>query len=215
MSMQIQEDLTNYMCSPQYKNSSNFNVPSSWNYGSYYPCNPYYNKREHDVEKSSNFVNGNNYNNIDHNHERSNSACLNQFGKRKLPEDEKIVTEDYLQMMKDFKVIKSQTNTSKTSMKRNKSSTQIRTSCNDQEELQGEHYQNAQNISQYSNSQSQNKNCVSVNKPFKYQLSYEEWAAVKAKQIEITKKVKIIKESEDQNFEFFNKKINENYKIIQ
>jgi hypothetical protein len=206
--MQIQEDLTNYMCSPQYKNSGNFNAPSSWNYGSCYPCNPYYNKREQEVERNTNY-------NSDNNHERSQSAGLNQFGKRKLQEDEKIVTEDYLQMMKDFKVIKSQ-NTGGNKMKRNKSSAQIRISSN--EHLGGENsqnYHNSQNLSQYSHSQSQIKNPNTTNKPFKYQLSFEEWAAVKAKQMEITKKVKIIKESEDQNFEFFNKKINENYKIIQ
>lgn len=55
----------------------------------------------------------------------------------------------------------------------------------------------------------------SSTKCVKYQLSFDEWYTLKAKQEEIFKKVKMIKENEDQKFEYFNKKIDENYDLVK
>jgi hypothetical protein len=191
--MSMQDDLILDQ-EPHYKNTGY--APSSWNYGSFHHCNPSYQKRE----------NIRNSEEVQMERNRSLSAGLNQHGKRKLVEEEKIVTEEYLIMMKDFKAIKSIPDTR---MKRGKSSAQLRNNQYSGDDLENNF--NNENSCQ-SHSQSQIRNSI---KPYKYQLSFEEWAAVKTKQLEISKKVKIIKESEDQNFEFFNKKIDENYKVIQ
>ena len=57
---------------------------SSWNYGSFNHCNPFYRRREQKENISP---------------KRSQSANLNQYGKRVLAQEERIVTEDYLIMM--------------------------------------------------------------------------------------------------------------------
>lgn len=192
-------------------------APSSWNYGSFHPCNPYHQREQARHTRDQN----------DNLNKRSQSANLNHLGKRTVPEEEKIVTEGYLQMMKDFKAIKNCNNNNK-NLKRNKSSAHFKGSLQSQYEITNENYNTSQNLnvntSQISGSvnaaQNLQKSIKSINsfkssKSFKFQLSWEEWAAVKAKQQEIFKKVKIIKESEDQNFEYFNQKVDENYKVIQ
>ncbi len=141
---------------------------------------------------------------------RIRAQSANAFGKRSIKKEEKIVTEDYLIMMKEFKAIKSNINPK---LKNNKSSANMlinQIASNTDGTVNNSTSQNI--ILNTSSQHSIQKNC---NKNFRYQLSFEEWSAVKAKQSEIAKKVKIIKESEDQNFEFFNKKIDDNYKIIQ
>lgn len=164
-------------------------VPSSWNYGSFHPNNPYYNRRK-PTKDNKNTANT-----------RSNSANLNRFGKRILQEEEKIVTDDYLKTMNEMKTIKKLNN----NIKGHKSSSSVnrlntQTSEGDKES-QGE--------------VSLIKIMNSSKKSFKYQLSYEEWVAVKAKEQEIYHNVKLIKDQEDQNFENFNSKINENYNIVK
>ena len=172
---------------------------SSWNYGSFHNCNPYHiqqhNMANENIKQKNEFTS----------HTRAHSANPNRI----LPAEEKIVTEDYLIMMKEFKAIKSNDNTT-IKLKKNKSSAQLIARDIYDDNL------NNQSTSQFMmNTSSQYSNKKNSIKAFKYQLSFDEWAAVKAKQLEISKKVKIIKESEDQNFEYFNKKIDENYKIIQ
>jgi hypothetical protein len=165
-------------------------VPSSWNYGSFHPNNPYYNR------KSSTKENKNTANT------RSSSANVNRFGKRKLQEDEKIVTEDYLKTMNEMKTIKqvknNNTNGHRSSVSVNRQDTQ---STDPNKESEGE--------------KSLMRVLNSSKKSFKYQLSYEEWVAVKAKEQEIYKNVKLIKDQEDENFEHFNSKINENYNVVK
>jgi hypothetical protein len=154
---------------------------SSWNYGSFHHCNPYYQRREY--LKSENHV------------QRQSSVNLNKFGKRPLKEEERIVSEEYLVVMKDLKTLKS-LNRPNRNIRRNTNSMTNKENTDEKDH----------NYPTCPNSK--------VNK-MKYQLSFEEWTAVKAKQKEISTKVKIIKESEDQNFESFNKKIDENYKLVQ
>jgi len=210
---------------------------SSWNYGSFHHCNPYYQKGEflrtrgrEEEEKNSNT----NYNNA----KRAQSAGLNKYGKRRLQEDERIVTEEYLIAMKELKAIKNNPNASNNISGNRSKSKKIESAGTGNLNI-SDNTSNLNNINNCSNNYNSNFNSSSsqnliINnnslsggnsgtfsnnktnvKPFKFQLSFEEWAAVKAKQQEIFKKVKIIKESEDNNFEFFNKKIDDNYRIIQ
>ena len=161
-------------------------VPSSWNYGSFHPSNPYYNRRTAPKD------NANKTGDL----KRSSSANLNRHGKRILQEEEKIVTDEYLKSLKEFKTIKNIGHKSSTSLNRQ----------NPQEcELQNDS-ENEASILKVMNSSK---------KSYKYQLSYEEWIAVKAKEQEIYNNVKLIKDKEDQNFENFNSKINENYNIVK
>jgi len=161
-------------------------VPSSWNYGSFHPSNPYYN-RQNPPKDSSNKTGE---------IKRSCSANLNRHGKRILQEEEKIVTEDYLKTLKEFKTIKNIGHKSSTNLNR-------------QNPQGGEENNDSENDA------SMMKVMNSSKKNYKYQLSYEEWIAVKAKEQEIYNNVKLIKDKEDQNFENFNTKINENYNIVK
>jgi hypothetical protein len=157
---------------------------SSWNYGSFHHCNPYYQRREYIKSESK--------------AQPPSSVVLNEYGKRLLRDEEKIVSEEYLVVLKDLKTFKSLNQnipkkTSSTNLITNKEEKSISLE-------KDENYTSCQNSK--------------INK-MKYQLSFDEWNAVKAKQKEISTKVKVIKESEDQNFESFNKKIDENYKFVQ
>ena len=185
---------------PPYQQNRPGYALSSWNYGSFHNCNPYHIQQQNlinnNIKREKEFTS----------HTRAHSSNPNRI----LPAEQKIVTEDYLIMMKEFKAIKSNDNTT-IKLKRNKSSAQLIV-----RDINDDNYLINQSSSQFiMNTSSQfsvKKNSI---KAFKYQLSFDEWAAVKVKQLEISKKVKIIKESEDQNFEYFNKKIDEDYKIIQ
>jgi hypothetical protein len=177
---------------------------SSWNYGSFHHCNPYYQKREYLAEDNK-FQ-------ADETHKeklRSMSASLNKFGKRKLQEEEKIVTEDYLKLLHDVKVIKGN-NSKQSSNKGNSNPNQPGTISHSSGNLIQTYSQNSQESSKL--------NFLSVNsnkKNIKYQLTYDEWATLKAKQQEIYNKVKSIKETEGQKFEYFNRKVDENYNQVK
>ena len=66
---------------------------SSWNYGSYTPYNPYYTQQI----KYSNVSNQNRPIQI------QKSNAYNKFGKRSLPEEERIVTNDYMKEINHLK----------------------------------------------------------------------------------------------------------------
>ena len=69
---------------------------SSWNYGSYSISNPY-------------FVRGNRPSSNQYpqaNIQKSNNYAYNKFGKRILPEEERIVTNDYMSEINHIKKIK-------------------------------------------------------------------------------------------------------------
>lgn len=89
---------------------------SSWNYGSFHYSNPRYVKKEQvpikvigsEAEKinNNNNTNTNNTNYMNINASKPKTSDFNKYGKRKLTETEKIVTEDYLKAMNDIKNIK-------------------------------------------------------------------------------------------------------------
>jgi hypothetical protein len=138
-------------------------APSSWNYGTFHQTNPYYNRKQSGIK-------------------RSNSVALNEYGKRKVPDEEKIVTEDYMIMMKEFKAIKNMDTRLEIDKKQTESSI---------------------------------NSIPSGKKNLRYQLSFEEWVAVKAKEEEIYKNVKLIKEKDEKNLELVNTKIDQNYRIAK
>ena len=126
---------------------------SSWTYGSFLPCNPGYNVK----------VVGN----------PKRNTMKPPTEKRILKEEEKIVTNDYLKNMADFKVMKGE-------VKRNKSSSHL--------------YRKTNTMTNQSNQSNMNDNYATTKtmtkkNNFKYQLEYEEWLAVKQKQQMIYKEI--------------------------
>ena len=143
---------------------------SSWAYGSFCPNNPgYFSKTNSEVGKV-------------------NKEISSQ--KRQLKEEEKIVTNDYLKNMRDFKIIKGE-------MKRNKSSSAFSRQSNSKVNQSG---------SQMSTT---NNNVLTTNKisRFKYQLSFDEWNAVKEKQQMIYKEIQKLKNEEDEKFKRLKNKV--------
>ena len=133
---------------------------SSWNYGAYSMANPYYS-----VSRTQN---------------SSNQGTSQLFyPKRTLREDEKIVTNEYVRNLNNYKLINKNNK-----MKRCKSA-------------------NA------------SKMTVNSDKNYKYKLTYEEWCAVKEKQLEIFNKIKKMKESDDENMKIINQNVDIKYNEIK
>lgn len=172
-----------------YKAKTGF-TPSSWNYGSFHQSNPIYQRKEQRPEEDK------------PGHKRASST--NPYGKRVLKEDEKIVTDEYLKCLNDQKTIKS------SNMNRNRSTVKLKIKSQSSHQSSKNELQNELNESIRPCSSK-----VLSNKSLKYQLSFDEWAAVKDKQKEIYNKVHRIKEEEDKNFENFNKKIDQNYQVVK
>jgi len=95
---------------------------SSWNYGSFHYSNPRYTRTEHPIKVISAETANEKVQNI----VRPVTSQLNKFGKRKLAENEKIVTEEYLKAMNDSKNIRG---TSR-KLNQNRSTSNIRSSSN-------------------------------------------------------------------------------------
>ena len=74
-------------------NQNNYFSCSSWNYGSYAPCNPCFVQQF----KYSNIPNQNRYISPE------NNKAYNKFGKRILPEEDRIVTNEYMQSLNHMK----------------------------------------------------------------------------------------------------------------
>jgi hypothetical protein len=167
--------------------TQSYNKPSyglsSWNYGSFHASNPCYAPPRHTrCQTESEDI-------------RCQSAKFNKHGKRKLAQDERIVTEEYMKVMKDSKTIKNSNTQKRLNTSVGRSNTEINTSINRRDSL--------------------NSSDVLKKKNLRYQLSFEEWAIMKNKQEEIFKRVQVIKESEDKKFELFNKKIDQNYEKVK
>jgi hypothetical protein len=176
---------------------------SSWNYGSFHHCNPFYQQGEY--IKSANNKNDN----------RRSDSVNPIGGKRILKEEEKIVTEEYLKNLKEYKIMKGENRT----LTKNKSASILKVACSQsniktQEDCAAQPVYTSQHSISKQNITTPNSNFNSK-KNLKYQLNFKEWALVKDKQQEIFKKVKKIKEDEDKNFEYFNKKIDENYQVVK
>jgi hypothetical protein len=181
----------------QTQNRQNYGL-SSWNYGSFHSTNPYYapsHKPQNDNQQ---------------NLQRCQSASsFNKYGKRKLREDEKIVTDEYLKVMRDNKTI----NSSNGVLPHRRPSSTIKIVR--VSETDDDNNNNDSSMRRRDSINSQTGLQTIAKKNLKYQLTFEEWAIMKNKQDEIYKRVKEIKESEDKKFEKFNKKIEENYEKVK
>lgn len=167
---------------------------SSWNYGAYSTSNPYYQQKP-----------------IVQNNKPIPNYPMTAYGKRILKEDEKIVTDEILQNYKDLRVMHG----IKPKMKRTNSANINRVknnTTNNNESL------NNNNEMTTTNNQVTNNNNTNASKTntsnFKFKLNYDEWCAVKDRQLTIYNKIKKIKEEEDKKMKRINKDVNEKYKEI-
>lgn len=126
---------------------------SSWNYGSFHYSNPRYVKTDNPVKLVGAETEKFNFNN-NVKSDRPTTVQVNKFGKRKLTENEKIVTEDYLKAMNDSKNIRG---TSRR-LNQNRSSSTIRTSKKDQKDNYLHNAQVNYTTSNYDNQNSSNMN---------------------------------------------------------
>ena len=171
--------------------NSNFSC-SSWNYGAYAACNPSYIQQI----KNYNISNQNRY------VPPQNNMIFNKYGKRPLREEERIVTNEYLQNINHMK--KMEKNKDKF---RTKSANGLRRT-----------YRNNNNINN-NNDTNPNNNLNTNTKTdisnYKFRLTYDEWLEVKNKQKMIFNQIKKIKEQEDEKMEKVNMKVDKKYKEIK
>ena len=166
---------------------------SSWNYGAYAACNPCYIQQI----KTANASNQNRY------IPPQNNNLYNKYGKRPLREEERIVTNEYLQNINHMKKMKN------AKIFRTKSVNGVRNT----------HRKNNNNDNQNPNNQNNNINTNNNTKidisNYKYRLTYDEWLEVKNKQRMIFNQIKKIKEQEDEKMEKVNMKVDKKYKEIK
>lgn len=169
-----------------YINPNNNYSCSSWNYGAYAACNPCYVQQI----KTPNPQNQIRYNPL------QNNQIFNKYGKRPLREEERIVTNDYLQNINHMKKMEKNKDIFRT-----KSAHGLRrTHRNDNAEA---------------NDQNLNTNTKTDSSKYKFRLTYEEWLEVKNKQKMIFNQIKKIKEQEDEKMEKVNMKVDKKYKEIK
>ena len=168
-------------------NPYNYYSCSSWNYGSYAPTNPCF-------KQQLEYLNTSNQNRYIL---PQNNNAYNKFGKRILPEEERIVTNEYMQEInhkkkmersKDaFRVKSAQTIKQNNTIKEN----------NKSDNPQNENENNEQNNNNNNNNNNANVNIKTDTNNYKFRLTYEEWLEVKNKQQMIFNQIKKIKEEED------------------
>jgi hypothetical protein len=112
---------------------------SSWIYGSFHHSNPRFIKSEQPVKLIGEAQRQNK--NPQNSEQPVTAQNLNKYGKRKLAENEKIVTEDFLKAMSDNKNIRG---TSK-KLNQNRSSTNLRSSCTNKNYKTEQHLNNSAN----------------------------------------------------------------------
>ena len=179
--------------------NSNFSC-SSWNYGSYSMSNPY-------------FVQGNRPSSNQYrqpNVQKVNNYSYNKFGKRILPEEERIVTNDYMSTINHLKKIKEfeEKKSKKKHVKKNEQN---------EKEKDKEESQNEENIQENQSTNSKNKKVEikTDTTDYKFRLSFDEWMEVKRKQQMIFNQIKKIKEEEDKKMEKINMKVDKKYNEIK
>ena len=169
-----------------YINPNNNYSCSSWNYGAYATCNPCYVQQVKTPSQQSRIR----YN------PPQNNQLFNKYGKRPLREEERIVTNDYLQNINHMKEMEKNKDIFRT-----KSAHGLRrTHRNDNAEA---------------NNQNLNTNTKTDSSKYKFRLTYEEWLEVKNKQKMIFNQIKKIKEQEDEKMEKVNMKVDKKYKEIK
>ena len=167
-----------------YINPNNNYSCSSWNYGAYAVCNPCYVQQV----KTPNPQNQIRY------IPPQNNQLYNKYGKRPLREEERIVTNEYLQNINHMKKMEKNKD-----MFRTKSAHGLRRT-----------YRN-NNVKV----NDQNTNAKPDSSKYKFRLTYEEWLEVKNKQKMIFNQIKKIKEQEDEKMEKVNMKVDKKYKEIK
>ena len=177
--------------------NTNFSL-SSWNYGAYSNSNPYFHQGVRPISaqyQQPNIPKTFNYN-------------YNKFGKRILPEEERIVTNDYMSTINHMKKMK-QAELNKQKKKRKNKNIQK------EKEKEGEEELNEQNITQSQNDENKKVDIKTDTSDYKFRLSFEEWMEVKRKQQMIFNQIKKIKEEEDKKMEKMNMKVDKKYNEIK
>ena len=167
-----------------YINPNNNYSCSSWNYGAYAVCNPCYVQQV----KTPNPQNQIRY------IPPQNNQLYNKYGKRPLREEERIVTNEYLQNINHMK-----------KMEKNKDIFRTKSAHG----LRRTYRNNNVKVND------QNTNAKPDSSKYKFRLTYEEWLEVKNKQKMIFNQIKKIKEQEDEKMEKVNMKVDKKYKEIK
>ena len=168
-----------------YINPNNNYSCSSWNYGAYAACNPCYVQQI----KTPNPQNQIRY------IPPQNNQLYNKYGKRPLKEEERIVTNDYLQNINHMKKMEKNKDRFRT-----KSAIGMRLN---------------QRIEEKDEPNILDKNIKKGVKNYNFGLTYEEWLQVKNKQKRIFNQIKKIKEQENEKMEKINMKVDKKYKEIK
>ena len=177
--------------------NTNFSL-SSWNYGSYSNSNPYFQQGVRPIPaqyQQPNIPKTSNYN-------------YNKFGKRILPEEERIVTNDYMSTINHMKKMKQSELNKQKKKRKNKNIQKVK-------EKEGEEELNEQNITQSQNDENKKVDIKTDTSDYKFRLSFEEWMEVKRKQQMIFNQIKKIKEEEDKKMEKMNMKVDKKYNEIK
>ena len=169
---------------------------SSWNYGAYASCNPCYkqNKMPNTINQNRNFTSQNN-------------NIYNKYGKRPLREEERIVTNEYLQNINHMKKMEKSKD-----LFRTKSANGIR-QTHRKNTNNNPNNNNQNNINDTNNNDDANVK-TDISK-YKFRLTYDEWLEVKNKQIIIFNQIKKIKQQEDEKMEKVNLKVDKKYNEIK
>ena len=177
--------------------NTNFSL-SSWNYGAYSKSNPYFQQGVRPISaqyQQPNIPKTFNYN-------------YNKFGKRILPEEERIVTNDYMSTINQMKKMKQYELNKQKKKRKNKN-------IQKEKEKEGEEELNEQNITQSQNDENKKVDIKTDTSDYKFRLSFEEWMEVKRKQQMIFNQIKKIKEEEDKKMEKMNMKVDKKYNEIK
>ena len=168
-----------------YINPNNNFSCSSWNYGAYAACNPCYVQqiKAFSQQKQSRYF------------PPQNDNLFNKYGKRPLREEEKIVTNEYLQNINHMKKMEKNKDRFRT-----KSAIGMRLN---------------QRIEEKDEPNILDKNIKKGVKNYNFGLTYEEWLQVKNKQKRIFNQIKKIKEQENEKMEKINMKVDKKYKEIK
>ena len=189
--------------------NSNYSC-SSWNYGAYAACNPCYIQQL----KTSNALGQKNYNPTQY------ANLYNKYGKRPLREEERIVTNEYLQNINHMKRMEKAKDIFRTKSANGfHTRTYRNTNNNNNININNNSHMNTNKNENMNNQNEQINNNTHSTKTdmtnYKFRLTYEEWLEVKNKQRMIFNQIKKIKEQEDEKMEKVNKKVDKKYKEIK
>ena len=208
--MSKKNDFSNKSSNPK----NNHFLLSSWNYGSYSACNPYYKTcmKYKNVLKT----NPNNQTKIKENFPQKKITGINNPNKkRRLKEEERIVTDEYI---KSFNYYKKMQGLMKNGKFRPKSVTRIKVNNinnldNDNNIISDREMQNNKKLITDINSQKKNKN--NNKEKIKFKLTFAEWLQVKEKQKECFNIILQKSRMEEKKQKIENKKIDIKYKKIK